>query len=93
MNSTVPESFSKPWKVDQTIQIEATFTINKIIKSGEILDHVEATYMNSYLKIPHEFNLTRVELLTYLADSKIGVYYEGKRIIKIEEIELFEKLE
>ncbi len=87
MNSTVPESFSKAWKVDQPIHEEATFTITKIIMSGDILDHVEATYMNTYLKIPHEFNLTRVELLTYLADNKIGVYFKEKRITTIEEIE------
>lgn len=87
MNHSVPEHFSKPWKVDQPIKIEAFFEIHKIIMSGEILDHVEVTYMNTYLKIPHEFNVSRVELLTYLTDSKIGVYYNDKRITKIEEIE------
>lgn len=56
------------------------FEISKVFFiDGTLIDHVEATMITKILNIPHEVNLTRTDILTYISKGD-GFYHGGKKL-------------
>lgn len=81
MTNQVPVHFSSTWSTNQEIHEETRFLISKVVINGDFVDHFEVNFMNTYLKIPHEADLTRKEIINFMKNRANGFYFNDTKLI------------